>query len=462
MLATHHPRKPAWALACGRVCLRFGGRPNAFGNALGQGFVDSMRPTQGVGAYAAVDYRNEMAKASDNAYYDRVIGQSLSRPSSGLTDTSTDAEVMAYQMREAGFNGDMVPTAGNGLSLGSGKAAYSQNGRTVIIDGTGKQSSPYRVEISGVGSTDPDLYNQDLINTAIRRGESLSPTLVNARRLGLVDQTGQPSVYGGASGDYGSISEAPGLFANLANTGRAYLNNQIGFGDAMSMANGQIGGFGNVTKDTLTGLMNGGIGVVEFGVNVLGGGTMPGDPGALNFPKFGYTGRTAELGPDIAMMAPMLLGVRGGRNSAAELGSAERTTGSGKTVTLYRVDDAGFAPRIAADGSVPVVTTGSGSERALFVNIGQPLRAKEFALINRNGNATVTAVDVNISLLEELRATSVYDKSAAVKLNPTAPLRVDINKAPDQFGLRTPQQIQMLRDAINPSTVRIIDPKTLR
>jgi len=64
--------------------------------------------------------------------------------------------------------------------------------------------------------------------------------------------------------------------------------------------------------------------------------------------------------------------------------------------------------------------------------------------------------------LETLRATSVYDKSVAAKLNPDAPLRVDINKAPDQFDLRTPQQIQMLRDAIIPSTVRIIDPKIFK
>ena len=134
----------------------------------------------------------------------------------------------------------------------------------------------------------------------------------------------------------------------------------------------------------------------------------------------------------------------------------------GKTVTLYRVDDAGFAPRIAADGTVPVVTTRSGSERALFVNIGQPLRAQEFALVNRGGNAKVTAVEVDVSLLEKLRTTAVYDKGAAAKLNPTAPLKVDINKAPDQFGLRTPEQIQWLRDAIKPNTTRIVDPKTLR
>jgi len=108
-----------------------------------------------------------------------------------------------------------------------------------------------------------------------------------------------------------------------------------------------------------------------------------------------------------------------------------------------------------------VVTTKSGNERALFVNIGQPERAKEFALLNRGGNATITAVEVDASLLEKLRATAVYDKSADAALLPNAPLRVDINKAPDQFGLRTPDHFQWLRDAIKPDTARTIDPNDL-
>ena len=126
---------------------------------------------------------------------------------------------------------------------------------------------------------------------------------------------------------------------------------------------------------------------------------------------------------------------------------------------MYRVDDNAFAPRISTDGTVPAVTMKKGGERALFVNFGQPDRAKEFALVNRNGNATVTAVDVDTSLLDKLRATSVHDLTAA-KNNTTAPLQVDI-KAADQFGLRTPEQIQWLRDAMDPSTVRIIEPKDL-
>jgi hypothetical protein len=140
--------------------------------------------------------------------------------------------------------------------------------------------------------------------------------------------------------------------------------------------------------------------------------------------------------------------------------AGRKAAGEG-TVTLYRVDDAAFPPRVATDGSIPIVTTRSGGERALFVNIGQPERAAEFALVNRRGNATVTAVEVDASILQKLRDTAVFDRSAAAALHPTAPLRVDISKAPDQFGLRTPEHIQMLRDAIIPGTVRTVDPRTL-
>ncbi|MFY0658814.1 MAG: hypothetical protein JXR12_18930 [Neptunomonas phycophila] len=130
-------------------------------------------------------------------------------------------------------------------------------------------------------------------------------------------------------------------------------------------------------------------------------------------------------------------------------------------MTVYRVDDNGFDPRIASDGTIPTITTKKDGERALFVNFGQTDRAKEFALVDRNGNATITAVDVDASLLNKLRSTSVHDlDGAAVRLNPDAPLKVDI-KAPDQLGLKTPEHIQWLGDAIDPSTVRIIDPKDL-
>jgi len=104
---------------------------DAFGNALGQGLVDSMQPTQGEGPWSSADYRNGSDIESDNAYYDRMTQQALQRGGQGLSDSATNAEVMAYRMREAGFDGDMVPTggatpAGPGLTVRPRPLAFKQ------------------------------------------------------------------------------------------------------------------------------------------------------------------------------------------------------------------------------------------------------------------------------------------------------------------------------------------------
>ena len=109
------------------------------------------------------------------------------------------------------------------------------------------------------------------------------------------------------------ISESPGLLSRLGSISSAYANGRVGFGDAVSMANGQIRGIGNVARDSVTGLVNGAIDGVAFAASLAG--PTPGDP--LNLPRFGYTGRTGSLGPDIAMVAPMALGVRGVRNAVS-------------------------------------------------------------------------------------------------------------------------------------------------
>jgi len=80
---------------------------------------------------------------------------------------------------------------------------------------------------------------------------------------------------------------------------------------------------------------------------------------------------------------------------------------------------------------------------------------------NRKGNATVTSVEADAELLENLRKRSIYDKSSEAATKKTAPLKVDINKAPYQYGLRTKEDIDLLRDSIDPSTVKKIDPNDL-
>ena len=128
------------------------------------------------------------------------------------------------------------------------------------------------------------------------------------------------------------------------------------------------------------------------------------------------------------------------------------------TVTAYRVDSNNHDRRILSDGTVPVVTTSKGKERALFINFNQRERAISFALENRNGQATITMMEVKLSLLEELRKTAVHDLHDT---NPEAPLRVDVSKAPDQFGLRTSKQIQIFRESIIKESVKVIAPEDL-
>jgi len=312
---------------------------DAFGNALGESFVGMMQPTDNRGMlnasnrasdpdYYGTDNRallNAANQAADPDYYgvdNRALLNGANQASDPDYYSSVPGEAPAayegprssWAMRNAAFR-DGPPLTGGSWQLGYSTMAGS-------IEMRNHDDNPHLWDERSTTQLD----RVTIIGKKQSRVPDYSGTGDNSPAAGLrVDpDTGLASfaytslmLKAESAGSYGSISEAPGLFTNLVNTGRAYLNDQIGFGEAMSMVNGQIGGFGNVTKDTLTGLMNGGIGVAEFGVNVLGSGTMPGDPGALNFPKFGYTGRTGTLGPDIAMMAPMLLGVRGARSGAA-------------------------------------------------------------------------------------------------------------------------------------------------
>ncbi|MBJ7310416.1 hypothetical protein ACFOLJ_14875 [Rugamonas sp. CCM 8940] len=48
-------------------------------------------------------------------------------------------------------------------------------------------SDSMRIEINGVGSSDPGDYNRELIEAANNRGDSLTPTVANAAHLGLIN-----------------------------------------------------------------------------------------------------------------------------------------------------------------------------------------------------------------------------------------------------------------------------------
>jgi YD repeat-containing protein len=147
-------------------------------------------------------------------------------------------------------------------------------------------------------------------------------------------------------------------------------------------------------------------------------------------------------------------------SDVSNVGGGNAASAGGRNVTMYRVDTNGFPRRILPDGTVPVISDNAkGWERALFVNFGQPERAREFALKLRKGQATVTAVEVDASLLDKLRAISVTEKES--KGSNGAPLRVDVDKAPDQYSLRRKSHIQWLREAIVPGSARVIDPRDL-
>ena len=130
-------------------------------------------------------------------------------------------------------------------------------------------------------------------------------------------------------------------------------------------------------------------------------------------------------------------------------------------IDIYRVDDLNFSPRIFPDGTIPVSQTKKGGERALWVNFGQPERAIEFAKKIENranpGIPQITTAKVDGSLFLKLRQKAIYDKSEAAKLNPNATLFSDL-PSPDQYGLRTSGDIELLRNAIDRSTVRVVDP----
>ena len=135
-----------------------------------------------------------------------------------------------------------------------------------------------------------------------------------------------------------------------------------------------------------------------------------------------------------------------------------------KTVSVYRVEETQF-PRIKvnSDGTVnvPEVTTKSGKERTLWLNFGQPQRAKEFAQKRQQQGKQVAIkkVEVDASLLENLRQRAIYDKGSEVKDDKTKPLKGDINQADDQFGLRTSEDIESFRKAIIPESGQTIDPE---
>jgi filamentous hemagglutinin len=92
------------------------------------------------------------------------------------------------------------------------------------------------------------------------------------------------------------------------------------------------------------------------------------------------------------------------------------------------------------------------------LNFGSKARAEQYLaqkLAKGLPGAEVKSFEVPSSFLEELRASAVTERQ--LSLDPSLagrPLRVDITKAPDQFGVR-PAQIEALEKAIVQGSGRV-------
>ena len=367
---------------------------------------------------------------------DRMQGASIAKSSA---PRSTD---LLTQQAIAAVNGQVLPGVIGGVGSGFMPLDTSYNGNAGLFGAVG-----------GITTTLDAVTSAASVDAlAASRAPYSASSLLFGPSLGLPER------------------ESPILLADAGgNPENTLLAWRVAAGQIASDAGNYVKGLANTPTQFVNGALALGHAAVRGGEAI---GLLPPGAGAGPTPQIPYfqtdggfaarSGNATGFALSMFGQIPEQLAMKTAGVLDAALSRQVAKASAGETVTVYRVDDMGFAPRISSDGTIPVVTTRSGNERALFVNIGQPQRAQEFALVNRGGNATVTAVDADASILEKLRATAVYDKSRAAMLNPTAPLVVDVNKAVDQFGLRTSEQIQWLRDAIRPGTVRIVDPKDLR
>ncbi|MCA9091438.1 MAG: hypothetical protein KDA90_22715 [Planctomycetaceae bacterium] len=133
--------------------------------------------------------------------------------------------------------------------------------------------------------------------------------------------------------------------------------------------------------------------------------------------------------------------------------AALRAAAIPKTVRVYRVEGSVNARLVIGEGGTVAILDG---ENTLFLNFGSKARAEEYLAQKLNPaqkmgplpGATIKSFEVRKSVLDELRRTAVTESD--LFRNPALkgrPLRVDIRKAPDQFGLRS-AQIERLKEFI--------------
>lgn len=92
----------------------------------------------------------------------------------------------------------------------------------------------------------------------------------------------------------------------------------------------------------------------------------------------------------------------------------------------------------------------------LFLNFGDPIRAQEFLskrLIQGMKGATIKQFEVPQSVLSDLRKQAIYEKDVKLEGNKNKPIKVDINKGDNQFGIRG-DKFKELQDQIKQGSGR--------
>jgi filamentous hemagglutinin len=88
-------------------------------------------------------------------------------------------------------------------------------------------------------------------------------------------------------------------------------------------------------------------------------------------------------------------------------------------------------------------------EKTLFLNFGNKARAESFLskrIAQGMPGVEIKSFEVQSSFLEKLRSTAIPESFA--KQFPNKPIIVDITKAPDQFGLRLEQILELNKKII--------------
>ncbi|NER00690.1 MAG: hypothetical protein F6K30_29020 [Cyanothece sp. SIO2G6] len=125
------------------------------------------------------------------------------------------------------------------------------------------------------------------------------------------------------------------------------------------------------------------------------------------------------------------------------------------SVAVYRVEGAvNTRVAISSTGDVAILEKG----KMLFLNFGQRGRALEFYLkrISQGvDDVSIKSFKVPRSFLNEIREEAVDE--AFARQFPNKPIRVDVTKAPDQFGLRK-EQVDQLTNVILEGSGKINKP----